>query len=136
FHEWELRGVPLRLEIGPRDLADGVVTVANRLAVGRKQTLPLESMPGHLPDLLADFAAALYDRALAFREERTGIVDDWSDFARGVDTGWVRTLHCGRPACEAEIKAETSATPRCVPLEAPDESGRCVRCGRPSAYGK
>lgn len=136
FNDWELRGVPLRLEVGPRDLAAGTVVLANRLEAGRKQTLPLESAADRLTALLADFRSALHARALAFRNDRTATADDWDGFAEGVETGWLRALHCGQPACEEDIKAMTAATPRCVPLEGAPQTGACVRCGAASAYGK
>jgi prolyl-tRNA synthetase len=63
-------------------------------------------------------------------------VTSWPEFTEAVATGWARALHCGQPRCEEAIKAETGATPRCIPSEAPDESGTCVRCNAPSAYGK
>jgi prolyl-tRNA synthetase len=63
-------------------------------------------------------------------------VSSWPEFTEAVAAGWARALHCGQPSCEDEIKAETAATPRCVPSEAPAESGTCVHCNAPSAYGK
>lgn len=136
FNEWELRGVPLRLEVGPRDLAAGTVVLASRLEAGRKQNLPLQSTPARLPELLTEFRTALAARARAFRDSRTATAETWDDFAAGVETGWVHALHCGQPACEEEIKLTTAATPRCIPLEGPPATGSCVRCGAASAYGK
>jgi prolyl-tRNA synthetase len=63
-------------------------------------------------------------------------VHSWTGFTDAVATGWARTLHCGRPACEDDIKAETAATPRCIPTGAPTESGTSVRCDAASAYGR
>jgi prolyl-tRNA synthetase len=134
FHDWELKGVPIRLEIGPRDLAAGVATYASRLGGGKEQ-IPLAELAVRLPGLLEEMQQAIYDRALSFRDGHTGPADDWAQFVAGVATGWVSVLHCGEPACENDIKAETSATPRCVPLGGAAEEGPCVRCGSPSAYG-
>jgi prolyl-tRNA synthetase len=135
FNDWELRGVPIRLELGPRDLAAGSAVMARRLGDG-KETIPLEGAPARLADELDAFQAFLLERATAFRDERTVTTDTWDEFAAAVATGWARALHCGTPECEDDIKAETGATPRCVPLEAEPESGPCIRCGQPSAYGK
>jgi prolyl-tRNA synthetase, family I len=135
FNDWEMRGVPVRLELGPRDLEAGTVVLARRLGEG-KESIPLEDAPRILPGVLDEFQAFLLRRANEFRDGRTVTVGSWGEFAEAVATGWARAFHCGRPACEDEIKAETAATPRCVPLEAEEESGECVRCGLPSAYGK
>ncbi|MHB8341864.1 MAG: proline--tRNA ligase [Mycobacteriales bacterium] len=135
FNDWEMRGVPLRLELGPRDLADGVVTLASRLG-GDKQRLPLATVAAVAPGLLDAFHDALLARAVAFRNERTTTVGDWDSFAQGVASGWVLALHCGRQECEDDVKAATSATARCVPLSGAPEVGSCVRCGEPAAYGK
>ncbi len=135
FNEWELRGVPIRLELGPRDLAANSAVMARRLGAG-KESIPLDSAPARLADELDAFQDFLLERATAFRDEHTVITDDWAEFARAVATGWALALHCGTPGCEEEIKAETTATARCIPLDAPPESGPCIRCGLPSAYGK
>jgi prolyl-tRNA synthetase len=133
YNEWELRGVPLRVEIGPRDLAAGVVTVASRLT-GSKEPLPTREVAG-LPDLLEDFQRDLYERALRFREDHTAVVDDVAAFDSAVATGFAVALHCGRPECEEQIKDRTTATPRAVPTDGEPASGRCFQCGEPSAYG-
>ncbi|RJL30340.1 proline--tRNA ligase [Bailinhaonella thermotolerans] len=136
FNDWEMRGVPVRLELGPRDLAAGTAVMARRLGDHPKEPVPLDRLPGMITGVLDDFQAYLLRRATEFRDANTATVDDWDSFASAVSTGWARALHCGVPACEDEIKAETKATPRCVPLNAPEETGECVRCHRPSAYGK
>ncbi|MGI8683400.1 MAG: proline--tRNA ligase [Mycobacteriales bacterium] len=135
FHDWELRGAPLRLELGPRDLAAGVATLARRLGDGKEQ-LPLDTVAGALPRLLQEMQAELLDRAHRFREERTAAVEDWAGFERAVAAGFALALHCGRPECEDDIKALTTATPRCLPLGGPTRTGRCVRCVQASAYGQ
>ncbi|MWK34271.1 proline--tRNA ligase [Actinomadura sp. J1-007] len=139
FNEWEMRGVPVRVELGARDLEAGVATVARRLPTVEgqgKEQIPLDKVPELLPGILADFQSFLLARAEAFREERTAAVDSWDAFTAQVATGWARAFHCGRSECEDEIKAETAATPRVIPAEAPEETGVCVKCGAPSAYGK
>jgi prolyl-tRNA synthetase len=135
FNDWELRGVPIRLELGPRDLAAGTAVMARRLGDG-KEAIPLDGAPARLADELEAFQAFLLARATVFRDEHTATTDSWEEFAAAVATGWARALHCGTPECEDDIKAQTAATPRCVPLDAEPETGPCIRCGRPSAYGK
>jgi prolyl-tRNA synthetase len=135
FNQWELQGVPIRLELGPRDLAAGVVTLAPRLSEG-KQQFPLDSVHRVLPGMLAEFQSFLLHRATEFRDAHTAVTDDWAVFSTTVATGWAAAFHCGVAECEAEIKAATAATPRCIPMDAPEETGPCVRCGRSDGYGK
>jgi prolyl-tRNA synthetase len=135
FNDWEMRGVPIRLELGPRDLAAGTALMATRLAEG-KSPVALDSAPARLNDELAAFQDLLLRRATEFRDERTVTVDTWEEFAEAVSLGWARAFHCGQPECEDDIKAATSATPRCIPAEGGPEQGICIRCDQPSAYGK
>jgi prolyl-tRNA synthetase len=135
FNEWELRGVPIRLELGPRDLAAGSAVMARRLG-GTKESISLDGAPARLTDELDAFQDFLLERATRFRDEHTVTTDEWDDFTAAVAAGWARAFHCGTPECEEEIKTATSATVRCIPLDGPPESGPCIRCGLPSAYGK
>jgi prolyl-tRNA synthetase len=135
FNDWEMRGVPIRLELGPRDLAGGSALMSTRLGEG-KTAISLDSAPAILERELAAFQGMLLQRATEFRDSHTRTVDTWEEFVEAVKTGWALAFHCGLPECEDEIKAETSATPRCIPSEGPPEEGSCVRCNRPSAYGK
>ncbi len=139
FNDWELRGVPIRLELGPRDLAAGTAVMALRLERrlgGSKESISLDGAPARLADELEAFQDFLFERATAFRDEHTVTTDQWDDFTKAVATGWARALHCGSQECEEEIKAATGATARCIPLNAEPESGLCILCGRPSDYGK
>ena len=145
FNDWELRGAPLRVELGPRDLDAGTVLMARRLNYDRpgdsgertaKESVSLDSAVARLSFELAAVQEMLLRRATDFRDERTVRTDTWADFTAAVAVGWALALHCGDQACEDEIKAETTATARCIPLDGEPESGPCVRCGRPSAYGK
>ena len=135
FNEWELRGAPIRLELGPRDLAAGTAVMVRRLG-GGKEPISLDGAPARLADELAAFQELLLERATAFRDSHTVVVDQWDDFVKAVAVGWALALHCGGRECEEEIKAATGATARCVPLDGLAESGLCIRCGLPSAYGK
>jgi prolyl-tRNA synthetase len=136
FNEWELRGAPIRLEIGPRDLANGTALLAKRLGDEGKTAISLADAPETVNRELAAFQAFLLRRATEFRDSRTVTADSWPEFTAAVETGWASALHCGQPACEDEIKAETAATPRCIPNDGAAETGTCVRCNAPSAYGK
>ncbi|MEU4325544.1 proline--tRNA ligase [Nonomuraea dietziae] len=136
FNDWELRGVPVRLELGPRDLESGSVVMVRRLGDEGKQTISLASAAEDMPAVLEAFQALLLKRATDFRHAHTTTVDTWDSFTEAVTSGWASALHCGEPACENDIKAKSAATPRCVPLDAAQESGSCVHCGAPSAYGK
>ena len=86
--------------------------------------------------MLDDYQNFLLERATAFRDLNIVVVNDWPAFQQAVSTGWAQAFHCGNPACEDDIKAETAATPRCVPLDGAAETGTCVRCDGRSAYGK
>jgi prolyl-tRNA synthetase len=135
FNDWELRGVPIRLELGPRDLAAGTALMAVRLG-SEKVPVSLGSAPQRLRSELTAFQDLLLLRATEFRDQRTVTVDTWDDFAAAVATGWALAFHCGRPECEDDIKAATSATARVIPADGDPAEGTCVRCGLPSAYGK
>jgi prolyl-tRNA synthetase len=138
FNDWELRGVPLRVELGPRDLEARQAVLAWRIAeeADSKETVALDGLAASLPSRLSAYHDRLLARATAFRDERTASVDDWDAFAAQVDGGFALALHCGRPECEDEIKAETTATPRCIPTAGDPADGPCIRCDFPAAYGR
>jgi prolyl-tRNA synthetase len=136
FNDWELKGVPLRIELGPRDLAAGTVVLAARVGGDGKETVPLDGVAASLPGRLDAYHDALLARAQDFLDARRSRADTWEAFAAGVAGGWVDALHCGRPECEDDIKAATGATPRCIPSAGEAEDGTCIRCDAPSAWGK
>jgi prolyl-tRNA synthetase len=135
FNDWELCGVPIRLELGPRDLAAGTALMATRLG-SEKTPVSLDSAPARLGIELTAFQDLLLQRATEFRDQRTVAVDTWDEFVAAVATGWALALHCAQPECEDDIKAATSATPRVIPADGEPEQGICIRCGQPSDYGK
>jgi prolyl-tRNA synthetase len=135
FNDWELRGVPIRLELGPRDIAAGTALMSFRIGDG-KVPVPLEDAPRRLATELDAFQDLLLRRATDFRDSHTVTVNSWQEFTEAVATGWALAFQCGRTECEDDIKAVTSATPRCVPADGGPAEGACVRCGMPSAYGK
>ncbi len=142
FNDLELKGVPIRVEIGPRDLEAGHVLLATRIGErdeqGRpvKETVGFEELVAGMPARLDAYHDALLARAQTFRDEHSAEVDDWDAFVEQVAGGWAYAFHCGEEACEDLIKADTSATPRCIPLDGEDAEGPCVRCGQPCAYGR
>jgi prolyl-tRNA synthetase len=140
FNDWEMRGVPIRLELGPRDLAAGTALMSRRLNYpypnAVKEAIPLDAAPALLAAELSAFQAMLAQRAADFRDEHTATVNSWPEFTAAVAVGWALAFACGDQECEDEIKAETTATPRCIPLAGEPEQGPCIRCGKPSDYGK
>jgi len=134
FNEWEMRGVPLRIEIGPRDVAQEQVTLARRDRPGRagKRSAPLAGLTETVQELLAEIQADMYRKALAFREEHTVEPADYSEFKEAVAQGFALAWWCGDGACEAAIKDETTATIRCIPLHQEPGEGACIYCGRPA----
>ncbi len=137
FNEWEMRGVPLRIELGPRDIAAGTALVASRLSTDRrdKAVVPISALAAEMPGRLAVFRDELYERALEFRQSHTVRADTWDELVAGVETGFALALACDDPACEQRLKDATTATPRCIPFGGEPEEGPCVICGSPSAYG-
>jgi prolyl-tRNA synthetase len=135
FNEWELRGVPLRLEIGPKDLEKSQVVLARR-DTRTKTPAPMDGLAAAIEHLLADIQRALFDRAVAFRDEHTSEADSYEQFKEIMEgrPGFVISPWCGSAECEAAIKAETQATIRNIPFGSPAAAGKpCVRCGAPAA---
>ncbi len=133
FNDWEQKGVPLRIELGPRDLEAGQVVVAKRLSA-EKESLDRRAAAVSIPARLEGFQKELYARAESFRDEHTFLADDYESFRCHVGQGWAYVVHCGKPQCEQAIQQDTKATPRCIPFDGPPAEGTCVRCGEPSAY--
>ncbi len=134
FNEWEMKGVPLRLEVGPKDIENNQVVLVRRDNL-EKLFVPMEGLAETITDLLDAVHQGLLDKALAMREAHTVDACDFNVFAEGVKNGFVRAYWCGERACEDEIKAKTSATSRCEPLgcdNGPLSGARCVHCGRPA----
>jgi prolyl-tRNA synthetase len=132
FAEYEMRGVPLRLEIGPRDVKTGTA-VAVRRDSGAKVQVALGALAGRTPALLDEVQKALFDQALAFREANTREASTYAEFKTIMenDRGFIRALWCGGDACEDKIKDETQATIRVLPMTAAEGEapGACVCCG-------
>jgi prolyl-tRNA synthetase len=129
FAEYELRGVPLRLEIGPKDLEKAQVFSARR-DTREKAAIPFADLVTRVPALLEEIQANLLERAKKFRAENTREVATWDEFKAAMEgrPGFVIASWCGSAACEAAIKAETQATLRNIPLGSPRVSGQCIKC--------
>ena len=133
FAEWELRGVPLRLEIGPKDLEKSQVLVARR-DTREKLGVPMDGLVGRIGALLDEIQQNLLARAMAFRDEHTQRADTYDAFKQAMEgrPGFVIAPWCGSAACEAQIKTDTQATIRNMPLDRSTPAGRCVRCDNPA----
>jgi prolyl-tRNA synthetase len=133
YSEWELRGVPLRLEIGPKDIEKAQVMLVRR-DTREKRPTPVQNLAASIDTLLAAIQKDLFDRALRFREEHTTRTDSWEQFKEIMEgrPGFVIAPWCGSLECEAAIKAETQATIRTLPLDG-SAAGSCVKCGAASA---
>jgi prolyl-tRNA synthetase len=132
FSEWELKGVPIRIEIGPKDVAADEVVLVDRLSGDKQRRSIAEAISG-APAMLEDVQKALYDDALFYRESNTHEIGDYDDFRGGIEErgGFWAGAWCGDPACEDKVKAETKATIRVLPIDKIDPRANCVVCGRP-----
>jgi prolyl-tRNA synthetase len=134
FAEYELKGVPVRIAIGPKDIENGVVEIARR-DTREKTSVPVEGVAQYIQDLLETIQQNLFNRALAYREEHITAVNSWEEFKAVLDQkgGFVAAHWDGTPETEEKIKEETKATIRCIPLNNAQESGACVYSGKPSS---
>ncbi len=133
FNEWELRGVPLRIEIGPKDIQKNQVVLARR-DTKEKLAISQDQLAERVPMLLDEIQKNLFERAKKFRDENTVELSDYAKFKEFMEgegsRGFVRAYWCGARECEAKIKEETKATTRCIPFEQPKTQGRCIYCGK------
>jgi prolyl-tRNA synthetase len=135
FNDWELRGVPLRLEIGPKDIEKGQAVVARR-DTGEKKPVLMGELARTVGELLQNVQDTLYARARRFREENTFVVNSYDEFKRRTagegGAGFLLAHWCGKPSCEKAIQEETKATIRVIPFDAPLEKGACIYDGAES----
>jgi prolyl-tRNA synthetase len=134
YNEWEMRGVPLRMEIGPKDLEKSQVVLARR-DTREKSFVPMDGLGSIVEQMLARIQQALYDRAVQFRTEHTTESDSYTEFKQIMDgrPGFVIAPWCGSAQCEADIKAETQATIRNIPFTAKPAAGKkCLKCDAPA----
>jgi prolyl-tRNA synthetase len=134
FNDWEMRGVPVRLEIGPKDVEKGSVALARRDVTGRegKSFVPQTGLASAVSGLLVSIQSALLARATAFRDANIHEPKDYADLTNIVADGWAFAWWCESKECEAKVKEDTKATTRNIPLDQPDGNGTCVVCGKPA----
>jgi prolyl-tRNA synthetase len=142
FNDWEMRGVPLRVELGPKDVAKQAAVLARRDRPGRegKTSAPLSGMATAVEKLLGEIQQALHDKALAFRKANTHDAKTYDELKKAVENGFAYSLWCGNAECEAKIKEETRATMRCIPTDQTlgeagtraSGPGPCVYCSQPA----
>lgn len=133
FADYELKGVPVRLALGARDLENGTVELMRRDTL-EKETLPIDGIEEHVQKLLEDIQDNIYKKALALRESKTTTADTYDEFKEKIEQGGFILAHWdGTPETEEKIKEETKATIRCIPLEGDKTPGKCMVTGRPSA---
>lgn len=133
FAEYELKGVPVRIAVGARDMENGTVEIARR-DTGEKSTQPQANLDGYLETLLEDIQHAIYQKALTFREDNIRPANNYEEFKRLLDEqpGFISAHWDGTPETEQRIKEETKATIRCIPLNNKQETGVCILSGKPS----
>ncbi|MBE6324942.1 MAG: proline--tRNA ligase [Bacteroidales bacterium] len=132
FAEYEMRGVPVRLAIGARDIENGTIEVARRDTL-TKETLPIDGIVEHITALLEEIQSNIFKKALDFRIANTRNCDSWEEFQTEIQKGGFLACHWdGTPETEEKIKELTKATIRCIPLDAPAEEGKCIYSGKPS----
>lgn len=132
FAEYELKGVPVRIAIGPKDMENGTLEIARR-DTKEKQVIDVDFAVEHIDNLLVDIQSNIYQKALNFRTQNTWSVDTYEDFKTKIEAGGFVLAHWdGSPETEERIKDETKATIRCIPMDAKEESGKCILTGKPS----
>jgi prolyl-tRNA synthetase len=135
FNDWEMRGVPIRIEIGPRDVAAGEVVLARRDRLGpeAKQKAPLAEVVSRVTSVLAEIQKSLFEQALGARNANTREFDNYASFAEQMEGegggGMAHVYWCGNPQCETKIREETKATCRAIPLNQAGPAGKCLVCG-------
>ena len=134
FNDWEMRGVPVRIEVGPKDVEKGSVALARRDKPGRegKSFVPQAGLDSTVSGLLVEIQDALLKRATEFRDANIHEPKDYEDLKKIVTDGWAFSYWCESRECEAKVKEDTKATTRNIPFDQPKEAGTCIVCGKPS----
>ncbi|HET6597768.1 MAG TPA: proline--tRNA ligase [Anaerolineales bacterium] len=134
FNDWEMRGVPVRVEIGPKDVEKGSVALARRDRPGRegKSFVSQDGLAATVNSLLAEIQASLLQRATDYRDANIHEPKDYEDLKRIVQDGWAFAYWCESTECETKVKEDTKATTRNIPVNQPEREGTCVVCGKPA----
>jgi len=132
FNDWEMRGVPLRIEIGPRDVEKQSVMLARRDIPGKegKTIAPMANLPATVLEMLTTIQQAIYQKALNFRESHTYDITNYDEFKEAIQIGFARAWWAGDSADEVRLKEETKATVRCIPMQQPGGTGKCFLTGK------
>jgi prolyl-tRNA synthetase len=133
FAEYEMKGVPVRIALGARDIENNVAEVVRR-DTKEKRNVSLDGLSNYIINLLGDIHQAMFNKAKTYRDEHITKVDSWSDFEKTLDEkgGFISAHWDGTPETEEAIKEKTKATIRCIPLDTPLENGKCILTGKPS----
>ena len=135
FNDWEMRGVPVRIELGPRDIEQGKAVLVRR-DTGEKVEVSLEQMEAKLGELLEQIQENMYQQVLKRTKEKTTIAKNMDEFIKNMEEnqGYVKTMWCGKESCEDKIKELTGAHSRCIPFEQEDLGDTCVCCGEKAKH--
>lgn len=134
FNYWEVKGVPLRLEIGPQEVKNETVTLVRRDNQER-ETVSLNQLKARLTSLLEEIQTSLFQKHRQFTQENSVLANHWEEFKKAIkEKKFVSAFWCGSPACQEKIKEETKATDRCLPLKTKKEKGKCLVCRQPASY--
>lgn len=131
YNDWEMRGVPLRIEVGPRDVEKGSVALARRDIPGRdgKSFVPQADLARTVSQLLSEIQETMLKQATEYRDANIHHPKDYAELKEAVKDGWALAWWCGSRECEAKVKEETKATTRVIPFDQPDGTGKCIVCG-------
>ncbi len=134
YNDWEMRGVPLRMEIGPKDVEKSSVALARRDRPGRegKSFVPQANLAAAVADMLTDIQAAMLAKATAFRDSHIHDPKDMDELVKIVQNGWAYSWWCESKECESKVKELTKASTRCMPVDQPEGTGNCIVCGQPA----
>lgn len=134
YNDWEMRGVPVRMEIGPKDVEKNSVALARRDRPGRegKTFVPQANLAASVTELLTDIQAAMLAKATAFRDSHIHDPKDMAELSQMVQNGWAYSWWCESKECEAKVKEATKASTRCMPIDQAEGSGECIVCGQPA----
>ena len=130
FNDWELRGVPIRIELGPRDIENNVCVIVRRDTL-EKQTIDLDEINKKIKETLEDIQKNMYEQSKKIREERTTVASNLDEFVKNIEEkqGYIKTMWCGKEECENKIKELTGAHSRCIPFTQEKLGNKCVYCG-------
>jgi prolyl-tRNA synthetase len=134
FNDWEMRGVPLRIEVGPKDVANNSIAVSRRDKPGKegKSFLPRTDLHNVISLLLADIQICMLEKARNFRDNHIKEPTNFAEMTKVLENNWAFSFWCGDPECEAKIKEATKATTRNIPLNQTKQDGKCIVCGKPA----